>query len=51
MSQFQDIHVNHNLRSKNDKVDALTNLATSLTLPDERDIQVIVKEHHLLPQL
>ncbi|CAL8134811.1 unnamed protein product [Prunus armeniaca] len=47
--QFQDIHVSHIPRSKNDKAVALANLATSLTLPDERDIQITVGEHHLLP--
>ncbi|KAI5324253.1 hypothetical protein L3X38_033326 [Prunus dulcis] len=49
MSEFQDIHVSHNLRSENDKANALTNLAISLTQPDERDIQVTIGEHHLLP--
>ncbi|KAI5323354.1 hypothetical protein L3X38_032426 [Prunus dulcis] len=51
MSQFQDIHVSHILKSENDKVDALANLAASLTLPDERDIQIIVGERYLVPQL
>ncbi|CAL9017106.1 unnamed protein product [Prunus brigantina] len=49
MSQFQDIHVSHIPRSENDKADALANLAASLTLPDERDIQITVGERHLLP--
>ncbi|XP_020421291.1 uncharacterized protein LOC109949621 [Prunus persica] len=49
MSQFQDIHVSHIPKSENDKVDALANLAASLTLPDERDIQIIVGERYLLP--
>ncbi|CAK9133727.1 unnamed protein product, partial [Ilex paraguariensis] len=35
--------------SENDKADALVNLAVSLTLPEQRDIQVTVGEHHLLP--
>ncbi|KAI5347393.1 hypothetical protein L3X38_015272 [Prunus dulcis] len=34
---------------KNDKADALANLATSLSLPEERDIQVTIGERHLLP--
>ncbi|KAI5349072.1 hypothetical protein L3X38_001959 [Prunus dulcis] len=49
MSQFQDIHVSHIPRSENDKADALANLAASLTLPSERDIQVTVGERYLLP--
>ncbi|CAL8157612.1 unnamed protein product [Prunus armeniaca] len=49
MSQFQDIHVSHIPRSENDKADALANLAASLTLPNERDIQITVGERHLLP--
>ncbi|KAI5316794.1 hypothetical protein L3X38_036501 [Prunus dulcis] len=48
MSQFQDIHVSHIPRSENDKADALANLAASLTLPSERDIQVTVGERYLL---
>ncbi|KAI5350691.1 hypothetical protein L3X38_003582 [Prunus dulcis] len=47
-SQFQDIHVSHIPRSENDKADALANLAASLTLPSERDIQVTVGERYLL---
>ncbi|KAL6977243.1 hypothetical protein U1Q18_026039, partial [Sarracenia purpurea var. burkii] len=35
--------------SENDKADALANLAASLTLPEQRDIQVTVGERHLLP--
>ncbi|CAB4278492.1 unnamed protein product [Prunus armeniaca] len=50
MSQLQDIHVSHIPRSENDKADALANLAASLTLPDERDIQITVRERYLLPQ-
>ena len=49
MSQFQDIHVSHIPRSENDKADALANLAASLTLPSERDIQVTIGERYLLP--
>ncbi|BFG37622.1 hypothetical protein CerSpe_238960 [Prunus speciosa] len=49
VSQFQDIHVSHIPRSENDKADALANLAASLKLPDERDIQIIVGERYLLP--
>ncbi|KAI5316649.1 hypothetical protein L3X38_036356 [Prunus dulcis] len=48
ISQFQDIHVSHIPRSENDKADALANLAASLTLPSERDIQVTVGERYLL---
>ncbi|KAI5317663.1 hypothetical protein L3X38_037370 [Prunus dulcis] len=48
MSQFQDIHVSHIPRSENDKADALANLAASLTLPSERDIQVTIGERYLL---
>jgi len=35
-------------RSENDKVDALAKLATSPTLPDEREIQITIGERHLL---
>ena len=49
MSKFQDIQINHVPRSENDKADALANLAASLTLPEQRDIQVTVGERHLLP--
>ncbi|KAI5313716.1 hypothetical protein L3X38_042892 [Prunus dulcis] len=49
MSQFQGIHVSYILRSKNDKADALANLAASLMLPDERDIQITIGERYLLP--
>ncbi|KAL6291692.1 hypothetical protein ACE6H2_009202 [Prunus campanulata] len=49
MTQFQDIQIAHIPRSENDKADALANLAASLSLPEERDIQVTVGERHLLP--
>jgi len=35
-------------RSENDKADTLAKLAASLTLPDERKIQIIIRERHLL---
>jgi len=35
-------------RSKNDKADALAKLAASLTLPDESEIQITIRERHLL---
>ena len=35
-------------RYENDKADALAKLAASLTLPEEREIQITVGEHHLL---
>jgi len=37
------------LRPENDKADALAKLAASLTLPDEREIQITIGEHQLLP--
>ena len=40
--------VRHALRSKNDKVYALAKLAASLTLLDEREIQITIGERHLL---
>ena len=36
------------LRSENDKADALAKLVASLTLPDERKIQITIGEDHLL---
>jgi len=48
MAQFLQIKVNHVPRSENDKADTLAKLAASLTLPDEREIQITVGEHHLL---
>ncbi|BFG25130.1 hypothetical protein CerSpe_114030 [Prunus speciosa] len=48
-TQFQEIQIAHIRRSENDKADALANLAASLSLPEERDIQVTVGERHLLP--
>lgn len=48
MSQFQDIRLNHIPMSENDKAYALADLAASLTLHDEMDLQIIVGEHHLL---
>ncbi|XP_062112479.1 uncharacterized protein LOC133823638 [Humulus lupulus] len=50
LGQFQDITLNHIPRSKNGKADALANLAASLTLPKERDIQITIGEHHVLSQ-
>lgn len=44
MSQFQEVHIGHIPRSENDKADALANLATSLTLPEQRDVQITVGE-------
>jgi len=35
-------------RSENNEADALAKLAASLTLPDEREIQITVGERHLL---
>ena len=35
-------------RFKNDIADALTKLTASVTLPDEREIQIIIEKHHLL---
>ncbi|XP_062099924.1 uncharacterized protein LOC133805785 [Humulus lupulus] len=51
IAQFQTITLNHIPRSKNGKVDALAKLATSLTLPGERDIQITIGERHLLSQI
>jgi len=48
MAQFLQIEVNHVLMSENDKADALAKLAASLTVPDEREIQITVGERHLL---
>ena len=48
MSQFQEIHIDHIPRSENDKADALTNLAASLMLPGQRDVQITVGERRLL---
>jgi len=48
MAQFLQVEVNHVPRSENDKAYALVKLAASLTLPDEREIQIIVRERHLL---
>jgi len=48
MAQFLQIEVKHVLRSENNKADALAKLAASLTLPDERQIQITVSERHLL---
>lgn len=50
LDQFEDITLNHISRSKNGKVDALANLAASLTLPEERDIQLTIGECHVLSQ-
>ncbi|XP_020410280.1 uncharacterized protein LOC109946529 [Prunus persica] len=46
LQAYGDSH--HIPRSENDKADALANLAASLTLPDERDIQITVGERYLL---
>jgi len=35
-------------RSENDKADDLAKSAASLTLPDEKRIQITIREHHLL---
>ena len=48
ISQFQEIHIGHIRRSENDKADALANLAASLTLPEQRDVQITVGERRLL---
>ena len=48
MNQFLQVEVNHVPRSKNNKADALAKLATSLTLPHEREIQITIGERHLL---
>ena len=50
LDQFQDIALNHIPRSKNGKADALAKLAASLTLPEERDIQITIGERHVLSQ-
>ncbi|KAM6562749.1 hypothetical protein CsatB_022747 [Cannabis sativa] len=50
LGQFQDITLNRIPRSKNGKADALANLAASLTLPEERDIQITIGERHVLSQ-
>lgn len=49
MSQFQEVHIGHIPRSENDKANALANLAASLTLPEQRDVQITVGERKLLP--
>ena len=38
-------------RSKNTKADVLAKLAASLTLPNEGEIQVIIRECHLLASI
>jgi len=48
MNPFLQIEVRHVQRSKNDKAAALAKLAASLTLPDEREIQITVRGRHLL---
>ena len=48
MNQFLLVQVNHVPRSENDKADALAKLAASLTLLDEREIQITAEERHLL---
>jgi len=48
MNQFLQVEVNHVPRSKNDKADALAQLATPLTLLDERETQITIEERHLL---
>jgi len=48
MAQFLQIEVNHAPRSENNKANALAKLAASLTLPDEREIQITVGKRHLL---
>ena len=44
MNQFLQVEVNHVPRSENDKADVLAKLAVSLTLPNEREIQVTIEE-------
>ncbi|KAL8128463.1 hypothetical protein V2J09_017618 [Rumex salicifolius] len=43
--QIEIVHIS---RSENDKANALAKLVASLTLPDERDIQITIGERHLL---
>ncbi|XP_062099706.1 uncharacterized protein LOC133805538 [Humulus lupulus] len=50
LAQFQDITLNHIPISKNGKANVLANLTASLTLPEERDIQITIGECHVLPQ-
>jgi len=47
-NQFVQVQINHAPRFENDKADALAKLADSLTLPDEREIQITIRERHLL---
>jgi len=47
MAQFLQIEVNHVLRSENDKANAFAKLGASLTLPDEREIQITVGKRHI----
>jgi len=49
MNQFLQVEVNHVLRSENDRADALAKLVASMKLPDEREIQITIGQHHLLP--
>jgi len=44
MNQFLQVEVNHVPRSKNDKADALTKLATSLIAPVETEIQITIEK-------
>ena len=46
MTQFLQIEVNHVPRFENDKVNALEKLVASLTLPNEREIQVTIGKCH-----
>ena len=48
MNQFLQVEVNHVPRSENDKADAFAKLVASLTLPDEREIQITIGERQLL---
>jgi len=48
MNQFLQAYVNHVPRFENEKANALARLAASLTLLDEREIQITFGERHML---
>jgi len=48
MNQFLQVKIIHVPRSENDKADALEKLAASLTFTDDREIQITIRERHLL---
>ena len=48
INQFLNVEVRHVPRSGNDKLDVLIKLATSLILHNEREIQIKIRECHLL---